>query len=412
MRAAIYARYSSDKQNDASIEDQLRLCRERATREGWTIVDSYSDRSISGASLIRPGIQDLLEDASAGNYDIVLAESLDRISRDQEDIAGVYKRLKFAGAQIVTLSEGSVSELEIGFKGTMGAVFLRDLADKTRRGLRGRVEAGRSGGGNSFGYDVVRRLEADGSQATGERQINPEEAAIVTRIFDDYVGGLSPRKIAQTLNEEGVTGPRGKAWGASSIHGNLRRGTGVLNNELYIGRLVWNRLRYLKDPDTGRRVSRLNPPEDWVSVPTPELRIVPQELWDAAKSRQQQAALPKRTNLGRAMGSARRAKYLLSGLLRCGACGGGMSVISQTHIGCSAARNKGTCDNRKSVARTKVEDRVLTALSDQLMAPELFRAFCDEFVAESNRLRATSQSSHAFKEAELAKTSRALERLV
>ncbi|MCP4209047.1 MAG: recombinase family protein [Shimia sp.] len=128
MRAAIYARYSSDKQNDASIEDQLRLCRERATREGWTIVDSYSDRSISGASLIRPGIQNLLEDVSAGNYDIVLAESLDRISRDQEDIAGVYKRLKFAGVQIVTLSEGDVGELHIGFKGTMSALFLRDLA--------------------------------------------------------------------------------------------------------------------------------------------------------------------------------------------------------------------------------------------------------------------------------------------
>ncbi len=220
MRAAIYARYSSDKQNDASIEDQLRLCRERATREGWTIVDSYSDRSISGASLIRPGIQDLLEDVSAGIYDIVLAESLDRISRDQEDIAGVYKRLKLAGVQIVTLSEGSVSELEIGFKGTMGAMFLRDLADKTRRGLRGRVEAGRSGGGNSFGYDVVRRLKANGSQATGERQINLEEAAIVTRIFEDYVGGHSPRKIAQALNQESVPGPRGTAWGASTIHGN------------------------------------------------------------------------------------------------------------------------------------------------------------------------------------------------
>lgn len=412
MRAAIYARYSSDKQNDASIEDQLRLCRERATREGWTIVDSYSDRSISGASLIRPGIQNLLEDVSAGNYDIVLAESLDRISRDQEDIAGVYKRLKFAGVQIVTLSEGDVGELHIGFKGTMSALFLRDLADKTRRGLRGRVEAGRSGGGNSYGYDVVRRLEADGSQATGERQINPEEAAIVTRIFEDYVGGLSPRKIAQALNQEGVSGPRGTAWGASTIHGNNSRGTGILNNELYVGRLVWNRLRYLKDPNTGRRVSRLNPPEDWVSVPTPELRIVPQELWDAAKSRQRQTALPKRTNLGRAMGSARRAKYLLSGLLRCGSCGGGMSVISQTHIGCSAARNTGTCNNRKSIARIKVEDRVLSALSDQLMAPELFRAFCKEFVAETNRLRASSQSSRASKEAELAKTNHALERLV
>ncbi|WP_370456807.1 zinc ribbon domain-containing protein [Ruegeria sp. THAF57] len=112
------------------------------------------------------------------------------------------------------------------------------------------------------------------------------------------------------------------------------------------------------------------------------------------------------------MGRARRAKYLLSGLLTCGVCGGGMSVISQTHIGCSSARSKGTCDNRKSIARTKVEDRVLSALSHQLMNPELFNAFCEEFVAETNRLRTRSQSSRASKEAELAKTNHALARLV
>ncbi|CUJ81278.1 hypothetical protein PH7735_00001 [Shimia thalassica] len=411
-RVALYARYSSDNQRDASIEDQLRLCRERAGTEGWDIVDSYSDRSISGASLIRPGIQSLLADAQSGLFDIVLAESLDRISRDQEDIAGVYKRLSFAGIRIVTLSEGEINELHIGLKGTMSALFLKDLADKTRRGLRGRVEAGRSGGGNSFGYDLVRRLEADGSQATGERTINSPQAATITRIVEDYVNGASPRKIAQSLNKEGVTGPRGTAWGASTIHGNVTRGTGILNNELYIGRLVWNRQRYIKDPDTGRRVSRLNPESDWIVVETPDLRILPQELWDAAKSRQQRTALPRRSNLGSAMGKVRRAKYLLSGLLTCGACGGGMSVISQTHIGCSAARNKGICNNRKSIARAKVEDRVLSALSRKLMEPDLFKTFCEEFTAETNRLRSTSNTSRETKEADLAKTIHALDRLV
>ena len=147
LSVALYARYSSDNRRDASIEDQLRLCRERAVREGWQVVDSYSDRSISGASLIRPGIQALMQDAQAGQFNIVLAESLDRISRDQEDIAGVYKRLSFACVRMVTLSEGDISELHIGLKGTMGALYLKDLADKTRRGLRGRVEDGKSGGG-------------------------------------------------------------------------------------------------------------------------------------------------------------------------------------------------------------------------------------------------------------------------
>ncbi|PSL13475.1 recombinase family protein, partial [Shimia abyssi] len=66
----------------------------------------------------------------------------------------------------------------------------------------------------------------------------------------------SPRAIAFGLNRDGIPGPRGKTWGASTLHGNVQRGTGILNNELYIGRLVWNRLRYIKDPDTGKRVSR------------------------------------------------------------------------------------------------------------------------------------------------------------
>ena len=105
-RVALYARYSSDNQRDASIDDQLRQCRERAAREGWTVVETYSDRAISGASLIRSGIQSLLADAQAGRFDIVLSEALDRISRDQEDVAGVFKRLRFAG---VTISCNRVS---------------------------------------------------------------------------------------------------------------------------------------------------------------------------------------------------------------------------------------------------------------------------------------------------------------
>jgi site-specific DNA recombinase len=89
--------------------------------------------------------------------------------------------------------------------------------------------------------------------------IDPTQAEVVERIFRDYASGTSPRAIAFGLNREGVPGPRGSAWAQSTINGNRQRGTGVLNNELYIGRLVWNRLEYVKDPDTGKRVSRLNP---------------------------------------------------------------------------------------------------------------------------------------------------------
>ena len=382
MRIGIYARYSTDMQSLASIEDQIRLCTERAKREGWKVVNCYTDHATSGASMMRPGLQMLMQDVAVGKLDLVLAEALDRISRDQEDIAGIFKRLCFAGARIVTLSEGDISHLHIGLKGTMNALFLKDLADKTRRGLRGRVENGKSGGGNCFGYDVVYSPGPRDDTARGERKINEEQARVVERIFREYLAGHSPKAIAQRLNREGVKGPTGNGWGPSTIHGNRQRGTGILNNELYIGRLVWNRLRYIKDPDTGKRVSRLNPEDEWVTAEVPEMRIIDQELWDAVKAKQGKINHPKK-----AFHEKQRPKNLFSYLIKCGECGGGCSMVSQTHIGCSNARNKGTCDNRLTVAREKLETAVLGALTDHLMDPELCAAFCEDYRQHANRLR-------------------------
>ncbi|MBN9678748.1 recombinase family protein [Salipiger bermudensis] len=409
MKAALYARYSSDNQRDASIEDQLRICRARAEREGWTIIDSYTDRAISGASLLRPGVQELISDALKGRFDVILAESLDRLSRDQEDIAGLYKRMRFAGVSIVTLSEGEVSELHIGLKGTMGALFLKDLADKTRRGLRGRVEKGRSGGGLCYGYDVIRTTDPDDR---GEREINPAEANVVRRIFRDYLSGQSSRTIAMTLNREGISGPQGKEWGPSTIHGNPKRGTGILNNELYIGRLVWNRLRYMKDPDTGKRVSRPNPESEWVVQEVPDLRIVDQDLWDAVKKRQKSLSFDTSPTGSNPMNDRRRPKHLFAGLIKCGCCGGGYSLISKDLLGCAASRNKGTCDNRLNIRRDALEASILNGLRKHLMSPQLFNEFCAEFTREVNRLRIERGADLAGWRSELEKVDRELDKMV
>jgi site-specific DNA recombinase len=165
MRAVIYARYSSDLQSESSVEDQVRLCQERVERDGYKMTQVFSDYAISGSSLVnRPGMLSLMAAAKDGMFDLVCAEALDRISRDQEDIAAIYKRLAHADVKIVTLTEGEVNELHVGLKGTMNALFLKDLAVKTRRGQRGRVEAGKIPGGNSYGYTIVRRLLADSNR--------------------------------------------------------------------------------------------------------------------------------------------------------------------------------------------------------------------------------------------------------
>jgi DNA invertase Pin-like site-specific DNA recombinase len=143
---------TSENQRDASIADQLRVCREHAERQQWVVTREYTDHAVSGATLLRSGFQALMREALDRGVDIVMAESLDRFSRDQEDAASLFKRLTFAGVRVVTLAEGDITHLHIGFKGTMNAVFLKDLADKTHRGLRGRIEDGKSAGGLCYGY--------------------------------------------------------------------------------------------------------------------------------------------------------------------------------------------------------------------------------------------------------------------
>ena len=412
MKVALYARYSSDSQREASITDQFRICRAYAEKQGWKIVEEYSDQAISGASLLRPGIQSLIGDALRGRFDVVLAEAMDRLSRDQEDIAGLFKRFVFANVKMVTLSEGDVTHLHVGLKGTMNALFLKDLADKVRRGLRGRVEDGKSGGGNSYGYDVVKSFDEKGEPTRGRRAINQEEARVVRRVFREYAAGTSPKRIVIRLNRESIPGPAGRDWGFTTIYGSPKRGNGILNNEMYIGRIVWNRQRFIKDPDTGKRVSRLNPREEWVIQDVPELRIIDQALWDAVKTRQQMVKQNTETGKENGIWERRRARYLLSGLTRCGVCGGAYSTISATHVGCSTARNKGTCSNRLSIKRTELEERVLSSLKGKLMDPTLFREFCDEFTREMNRLRMEGGASLAAARDEVKRIDRELDTLL
>lgn len=421
MRVAMYARYSSDHQRAASIEDQFRICRERAGREGWDVVCTYKDAGISGASMVlRPGIRALLQDARAGRFDLVLAEALDRVSRDQADTATLFKHLKFAGVPIVTLAEGEISELHVGLKGTMNALALKDIAEKTHRGMSGRVEAGKSGGGLCFGYKVVKQFDARGEPIRGDRTIDVHEAEVVRRIFAMFAAGVAPRSIGRTLNREGIPGPGGKPWGDTTIRGHLKRGTGIVNNELYIGRLIWNRLRYIKDPSTGKRISRLNPEADWIVKNVPDLRIVDDELWQAARARQDEIAdkFAKVTEGVREhhrqnrLNGARRPKSLLSGLISCGCCGGPYALRGADRFACSNHVGKGICDNSRTIPRADLEARVLAGLKDRMLAPEIVEEAMRAYAQETNRLNRERRSNSDAWRTELTKVEKQIAQIV
>ena len=375
MRAALYARYSSERQSERSIDDQIALCRDFVARAGGAVVEVFTDYALTGASTAqRPGLQALMEAAKTGSFDTVVAEALDRLSRDQEDTAALYKRLAHVDVAIETVAEGRVDELHVGLKGTMNALFLKDLAAKIRRGQRGRIAEGRSAGGLSYGYRVVREIGLDGELVRGKRAIDEAQAEVIRRIFREYVDGRSGRAIAKRLNAEGVPAPRGPKWNASTINGNKARRNGILWNELYAGFLVYNRTTFRRDPDTGKRVPRLNAASDWVVQEVQELRIVEADLWDAAQAvKTRMAAYPAHIR--------RRPKRLLSGLVKCGICGGGYVVTKTDRYGCSAHREAGTCANNRSVPVPKLEAVVLEGLRERLLDPEVTADYVREFNA-------------------------------
>jgi site-specific DNA recombinase len=178
------------------------------------------------------------------------------------EVARLHDRLEFRSILLHAVNIGQVTTMHVGLLGTMAQLYLSDLKDKTRRGQLGRALAGKIPGGKAYGYQLV-----EGQR--GERRLNDAEAVVVRRIFREFVAGKSPRAIAKTLNAEDVPGPDGRPWRDTTIRGQVDRGTGILNNSLYVGRLEWNRCSYIKDPTTGKRVARPNPKDLWELVDVP-----------------------------------------------------------------------------------------------------------------------------------------------
>jgi site-specific DNA recombinase len=366
LRAALYARYSTDQQRQTSIDDQLRAARLRAAAEGWPIVAQHADQGISGSVpvALRPGGKALLADVLAGRFDVLVLEGLDRLSRELGEAETVTKRLEHRGIRIVGTADGYDSAAQ-GRKvmriarGLVNELYLDDLREKTHRGLAGQFDRGFSAGGRCYGY--TSRASADGRGR--ELVVDVDQAAVVVRIFEAYAAGDSARTIVHRLNADGVASPRGGAWAVSALVGDRARGSGLLNNALYTGHLVWNRRQWLKDPDTGRRTCVDRPQAEWQTRDVPHLRIVPPALWAAVRARDQlrttqpQGGAPLRT--------------LFAGLLRCPTCAGPVVAIDARRYGCNARRDRGptACANALAWPRRAVDAALLAVVRDELVSP-------------------------------------------
>jgi DNA invertase Pin-like site-specific DNA recombinase len=416
MIPAQYARYSTDNQRPTSIEDQLAGGRARCVREGWPEPLEYSDGAVSASLPIesREGSSQLMRDAAVGKFNLLLIEALDRFSRDVVDQERMVRRLEFRGIRIVGLVDGYDSllqgrEMFRVVRGSFNQETLRDIAKKTHRGLAGQISRGYHAGGISYGYrSEVAGLDAAGEPIGHRLVIEPEAANWVRWIFEQYADGSSLRAIVCDLNRRRVPAPRGGTWAASALFGSPAKGSGVINNELYIGHYIWNRSKWIKDPDTGRRQRIARPREEWSVTERPELRIVDDAIWQRVRARMDRGGLR-----GGGRGKGARPRTLFGGLLKCGKCGGAVIAVNVYNYGCAAHKDRGASVCTGMHAKRKIVDaRLLTAVREDLLAPEAVIELQHQVAAIlADRQRSGAADGHAAR-ARLAELEREIANLV
>jgi hypothetical protein len=156
----------------------------------------------------------------------------------------------------------------------------------------------------------------------------------------------------------------------------------MLRNPIYVGRIVWNKIHMVKDPNMGKRLSRPNPESEWKTADVPELRIVPDELFEGVQA---QIAGRARMAKGGPIRGNNRPKRLLSGLLKCYACGSGMAVAGvdksgRTRLRCSAHTNSGACPDPKTFYLADVEELLISSLTKQLASPEQIKVYAERYI--------------------------------
>lgn len=379
MRAAIYARYSSDNQREESLEDQIRACTKYAKSKNMIIDPKYiyTDSATSGRVKNRPGLIELMRCAQERKFDIVIVDDLSRLSRDASATLKLADQFEYWGVFLHSIGDGidtsrPKSKLSLQLRAIINDNYIDALRDSTIRGLSGQKERGYFVAEATFGYKSIPDGEIKTDKKGRQRpdgykmEIVSEEADIVIRIFNDYSRGKSISRITKELNEEGLSSRKHfkNGWKPSTIHR-------ILKNEKYIGKWVWGKRMNKRDPLTGsvRQVIRADGPlhEGYHE----DLRIVPQEVWDTvqAKFKLNEKTWPKAKRQSRFCGEQSSyvtnfPRELLSGAMFCNVCGeviGKVSGKAGGYYGCMKAKQN-ACSNKVIVRKSVAEKIILTEL--------------------------------------------------
>lgn len=337
--AVIYARYSSDRQTEQSIEGQLRVCREYAKREGYTILGEYIDRALTGRTDQRPDFQRMIADSKSGAWNAVIVYKLDRFSRDKYD-AVIYKRkLRQNGVRVISAMENIADSpegvLTESLLEGMAEYYSKDLSQKTLRGLRESAYKCQTTGPMPLGYETG---------PSKEYVINEAEAPIVRITFSRYASGDTMDGIAEHLNRSGYRTRKGVQFRVTTVHN-------ILTNPKYTGLYVYQDI-VIAD-----------------GIPA----LVDQETWKAVQDRM-------RANKKAPARAKAKIEYLLSGKVYCGTCktsmigesGTGRGKLTYAYYKCGARKRGEGCD-KKPVRKEVLERRVVQATLQQVLQPDIIK---------------------------------------
>lgn len=357
IKAAAYARFSSDNQRDESIDAQLRAIRKYAEDNGIEIVEEYIDRAKTGTNADRESFQAMLSDSQYGEFSLVIVHKLDRFARNRYDSAISKAKLKSNGVRVISVLEhiddSPESIITEGLLEAMSEYYSANLSREVMKGMKeNALSCKHTGGKPPLGYKVGADMRLE---------IDEAEAIHVRLIFDSILNGMTYAEIISELNLRGAKTKRGETFGKNSLYA-------ILTNEKYTGVYIYNRTAS-KGVNGKRNSHKSKSSENIIRIEGGVPQIISKEKFDAV-----QVILAKRRSLEHTKSSAKE-NYLLSGKVFCGVCGNtfcgnrqknshGYKYITYRCNTRSRKGNKG-CSN-KEINRDKLEKCVLKLLSDVL----------------------------------------------
>ncbi len=397
MKVAVYARYSSENQNEESIDAQIRAIKEYCERNNMQIVKIYTDEALSATTADRPQFLQMVKDSSMKTFDAIIVHKLDRFARNRYDSAFYKRELKLNGVRVISVLENLDDSpesiiLESVLEG-MAEYYSANLAREVMKGLKENAyKCKHNGGTPPLGYDV------------GENKdyvINEHEAKAVKIIFDMYSDGYGYTPIIEKLNKLGFKTKRGNDFGKNSLHE-------ILKNEKYIGIYTYNKAPHRINGKRNRRV--LHGPDKIIRIKDGVPRIIDDKTWNKVRERMNK-------NKHRAGSNKAKEVYLLSGIIFCGKCkkrlvGNRRIAGKKKKMYVSYQCSSGKRCNLKSINKQYIEELIINEIENKMFSPKAIDRLANKIYEYSKSQQTEIQSDIKMFEKELEKVEHQISNIV